>query len=96
MLALIAATIGGAVIYVAIRDEDDPATNTPGIVARALRDIGNKGDVVARLREIATKGTDEEVTTEEMRQAMVHARALFNELVQPEVQAEDTNQKEKM
>ncbi|HJR78755.1 MAG TPA: hypothetical protein VJ821_01710 [Anaerolineales bacterium] len=48
------------------------------------------------LREIATKGTDEEVTTEEMRQAMVHARALFNELVQPEVQAEDTNQKEKM
>lgn len=48
------------------------------------------------LRAIATKGDDEEVTTEEMRQAMVHARALFQDLVQPEANAEDTNQKEKM
>lgn len=48
------------------------------------------------LRAIATKGADEDVSTEEMRQAMVHARALFNELVQPEVSAEDTHQKEKV
>ena len=48
------------------------------------------------LRAIATKGTDEDVTTEEMRQAMVHARALFENLVQPETQIEDTDQKENM
>ena len=48
------------------------------------------------LRAIATKGDDEAVTTEEMRQAMVHARALFEHLVQPEVKLEDTDQKEKM
>ena len=48
------------------------------------------------LRAIATKGEDEEVTTEEMRQAMVHARALFQNLVQPEAKVEDTDQKEKM
>ena len=48
------------------------------------------------LRAIATKGDDEDVTTEEMRQAMVHARALFENLVEPEAQIEDTDQKEKM
>lgn len=48
------------------------------------------------LRAIATKGNDDEVTTEEMRQAMVHARALFQNLVQPEAKVEDNNQKEKM
>ncbi len=48
------------------------------------------------LRAIATKGDDEDVTTEEMRQAMVHARALFENLVQSEAQLEDTDQKEKM
>jgi predicted exporter len=48
------------------------------------------------LRAIATKGEDEEVTTEEMRQAMVHARALFQNLVQPEAKVADTDQKEKM
>jgi len=48
------------------------------------------------LRAIATKGDDENVTTEEMRQAMVHARALFENLVQQETQIEDTDQKEKM
>ena len=48
------------------------------------------------LRAIATKGDDEAVTTEEMRQAMVHARALFEHLVQPDVKLEDTDQKEKM
>ena len=48
------------------------------------------------LRAIAAKGDDEAVTTEEMRQAMVHARALFENLTQPEVKLEDTDQKEKM
>jgi len=48
------------------------------------------------LRAIATKGDDEAVTTEEMRQAMVHARALFENLVQPGTQIKDTDQKEKM
>ena len=48
------------------------------------------------LRAIATKGDDEAVTTEEMRQAMVHERALFENLVQPEAKEEDTDQKEKM
>ena len=48
------------------------------------------------LRAIATKGADEAVTTEEMRQAMVHARALFENLIQPEAKVEDTDQKEKM
>jgi hypothetical protein len=48
------------------------------------------------LRAIATKRDDEDVTTEEMRQAMVHARALFENLVHPEAQIEDTDQKEKM
>jgi len=48
------------------------------------------------LRAIATKGDDEAVTTEEMRQAMVHARALFENLVQPEAKVENTDQKEKM
>jgi len=48
------------------------------------------------LRAIATKGDDEDVTTEEMRQAMVHARALFENLVQPEAQIQDTDKKEKM
>lgn len=56
-------------------------------------------DLVRDYRElhaIATKGDDEDVTTEEMRQAMVHARALFEDLVQPEAKVEDTDQKEKM
>ena len=48
------------------------------------------------LRAIATKGDDEDVTTEEMRQAMIHARALFENLGQPEAKVEDTDQKEKM
>lgn len=48
------------------------------------------------LRAIANKGKDDDVTTEEMRQAMVHARALFENLVQPETRVKDTDQKEKM
>ncbi|HET9590363.1 MAG TPA: hypothetical protein VFO91_16365 [Anaerolineales bacterium] len=48
------------------------------------------------LRAIANKGKDDDVTTEEMRQAMVHARALFENLVQPETKVKDTDQKEKM
>jgi len=56
-------------------------------------------DLVIDYRELhamAVKSDDEEVSTEEMRKAMVHGRALFENLVQPEVKAEDTDQKEKM
>ena len=56
-------------------------------------------DLVVDYRElhaIAVKSDDQEVSTEEMRQAMVHGRALFENLVQPETKVEDTDQKEKM
>lgn len=59
-------------------------------------------DLVIDYRElhaIAVKSDDEEVSTEEMRQAMIHGRALFENLVQPEqpeVKVGDTEQKEKM
>ena len=56
-------------------------------------------DLVIDYRElhaIAGKSDDEEVSTEEMRQAMVHGRALFENLVQPDIKVEDTEQKEKM
>jgi len=42
------------------------------------------------LHLIAVKDEDDEVSTEEMRQAMVHGRALFEDLVQPETKVEDT------
>jgi hypothetical protein len=42
------------------------------------------------LHLIAIKDEDDEVGTEEMRQAMVHGRALFEDLVQPEMEVEDT------
>jgi hypothetical protein len=48
------------------------------------------------LRAIAFKSEEEEVSTEEMRQAMVHGRALFENLVQPETRVEETSEKEKM
>jgi hypothetical protein len=48
------------------------------------------------LRAIAFKSEEEEVSTEEMRQAMVHGRALFENLVQPEPRVEETSEKEKM
>ena len=45
-----------------------------------------------QLHAIAAKG--EKIDTEEMRQAMVHGRDLFENLIQPETRTEDTNQKE--
>jgi len=48
------------------------------------------------LHAIAVKGKDEEVSTEEMRTAMVHARALFENLVKGEGAREDLNEKEKI
>jgi hypothetical protein len=55
-------------------------------------------ELVANYRElhaIADKGEREKISTEEMRQAMVAGRALFERLVQPEMEAvEDIKQKE--
>jgi len=48
------------------------------------------------LHQIAVKGNDEEVSTEEMRTAMVHARALFENLVKGEGAREELNEKEKI
>ena len=56
-------------------------------------------DLVANYRElhaIAVKSNQDGISTEEMRQAMVHGRALFHDLVQPEIKVEDPNQKEKV
>jgi hypothetical protein len=47
-----------------------------------------------QLHAIAAKG--EKIDTEEMRQAMVHGRNLFENLIQPEARTEDTYQKETM
>ena len=46
------------------------------------------------LHLIAVKEADDEVSTEEMRQAMVHGRALFEELVRKEIPEATTAQKE--
>jgi hypothetical protein len=46
------------------------------------------------LHEIAKKGEREKISTEEMRQAMVQGRDLFEKLVQPETKVEETDQKE--
>lgn len=46
------------------------------------------------LHEIATKDKTEKISTEEMRQAMVHGRELFENLVQPETKEEEAHQKE--
>jgi hypothetical protein len=48
------------------------------------------------LHLIAVKEDDEEVSTEEMRQAMVHGRALFENLVNKEGEVEDIDEKEKI
>lgn len=48
------------------------------------------------LHLIAVKEADDEVSTEEMRQAMVHGRALFENLVSRETSEAATNQKEKI
>ena len=44
------------------------------------------------LHLIALKGTNEEVNTEEMRQAMIHGRALFENLVNKEADMEDVHE----
>jgi hypothetical protein len=48
------------------------------------------------LHLIAVKEADDEVGTEEMRQAMVHGRALFEDLVRKETPEAPINQKEKI
>ena len=48
------------------------------------------------LHSIAVKDDDEEVSTEEMRQAMVHGRALFENLVSGEHPVQETDEKEKI
>ena len=48
------------------------------------------------LHLIAVKEEDEEVSTEEMRQAMVHGRALFENLVNKETRAEALDEKERI
>ena len=48
------------------------------------------------LHLIAVKEADEEVGTEEMRQAMVHGRALFENLIKPETNEEEIDEKEKI
>lgn len=56
-------------------------------------------DVVTNYRElhaIATKGEREKISTEEMRQAMVAGRELFERLVQSETSVEDVTQKERI
>ena len=47
------------------------------------------------LQEIATRGEREKISTEEMRQAMVHGRELFERLVQSETNIEE-HQKERI
>ena len=48
------------------------------------------------LHEIATRGDREKISTEEMRQAMVHGRELFERLVQSQTKTEDVHQKERI
>jgi hypothetical protein len=48
------------------------------------------------LHMIAVKEAEDKVSTEEMRQAMVHGRALFENLVSTDTQEEDIHQKEKI
>ena len=47
------------------------------------------------LHAIAVQGDDENITTEELRQAMIHGRALFEKLVQQEANVANRNQKER-
>ena len=54
-------------------------------------------DLVTHYRElhaIARKSEQEEISTEEMRQAMVHGRELFERLIQPGVRTEEIEEKE--
>ncbi len=50
----------------------------------------------AILWTIAVKGDTENVTTEEVRQAMIHGRALFENLMRQDAAVADTPQKEIM
>lgn len=55
-------------------------------------------DLVANyrsMREIATKSEHKDISTEELRQAMIHCRSLFEELLGMEINI-NTNQKEKV
>jgi hypothetical protein len=45
---------------------------------------------------LAVKGDREDLSTEELRQAMIHGRALFEELVQPATNGTDTREKERL
>lgn len=60
----------------------------------------NYPELVTNYRElhaIAKRSDKEKISTEEMRQAMVHGRVLFHELVQPETATEETTtEKEKI
>lgn len=56
-------------------------------------------ELVTNYRElyaITEKGNQDGISTEEMRQAMVHGRALFQDLVQSEAEVEDANEQEKI
>jgi uncharacterized protein YneF (UPF0154 family) len=48
------------------------------------------------LHLIATRGDKEEVSTEEMRKAMIHARALFENLIKDERPVEQQDEKERI
>jgi len=48
------------------------------------------------MHTIAVKGDTENVTTEEVRQAMIHGRALFENLMRQDAAVADTPQKERM
>lgn len=59
----------------------------------------NYPDVVINYRElheIAARGEREKISTEEMRQAMVHGRELFERLVQSQTNTEELHQKERI
>lgn len=59
----------------------------------------NYPDVVINYRElheIATRGEREKISTEEMRQAMVHGRELFERLVQSQTNTEELHHKERI
>jgi len=56
-------------------------------------------DLVADYRgmhAIAVKGDNEKVSTEEVRRAMIHGRALFENLMRQDAEVADTPQKERM
>jgi hypothetical protein len=48
------------------------------------------------MHQIAIKEAEEKVDTEDIRQAMVHGRALFDQLIKHQPDEEDVTQKEKM